>query len=82
MKADYVNDGLKNTGVSIVASIEETVIIAGALQDKLKKSKEFLSFYSDKDNITFFEDEGIDRNKEIEKCKSKINKLMQMIQVI
>lgn len=82
MKVNYANDGYKNTGISINASVEEIVIITGALQDKLEKQQGFLEFYSEESNKEFFEEEGIDSSEEVERQKAKINKLQQILKEI
>lgn len=82
MKANYANDGFKNTGISLIASVEEIVIITGALQDKLEKHIGFLEFYSDESHKEFFEKESINSSEEVERQKAKINKLQQILKEI
>ena len=82
MKVNYANDGYKNTGISINASVEEIVIITGALQDKLESQRGSLEFYSNESNKEFFKNEGINVTEKIKYYKAKVDKLQQMLQEI
>lgn len=77
MKIKYLSENMQ-----LDLSKEELILIIGSLEDKLKKQRDFLQFYSDESNIEFFEEKGINISEKIEGYKAKMDKLQQMLQIL
>ena len=77
MKIKYLSENMQ-----LDLSKEELILIIGSLEDKLKKQRDFLQFYSDESNIEFFEEKGINISEKTEGYKAKMDKLQHMLKDI
>jgi hypothetical protein len=84
MKADFIKDKYKTTGVSLEMSVAEELIILTSLQDRLLKKQDSLKFYTEETHYFNNDKEWLDnhnfnREEQIFGLEKDIAKLKSML---